>query len=194
MSKPCQVDGHIASFLSNTGHQAPKFHAAGSSNFSRRGMLRRSTATIAGLTCADFLAYFAAHGMPGEQSANQLAADAERANEDPHFLVYWYLEGGWCGYDMFNPVNTENNVLHRLENISDERYRVLGWGQDDYSIQTHGNIRYGYLAEPGKHLFQDMAVVSSMHTGSGHSRDRLKVHMGSYNFKQTKNGSPTNGR
>ncbi len=152
---------------------------------SRRSFVRRATASLAGLTCADFLSYFAAYGMPGEQSANQLAKDATRASENPHFLVYWYLEGGWCGYDMFNPVNTENNVIKRLENISDERYRVLDWGQDDYTIKTHGNIRYGYLAEAGKELFGDMAVVSSMHTGSGHSRDRLKVHMGSYDFKQS---------
>ena len=54
-----------------------------------------------------------------------------------------------------------------------------------FTINTHGNIRYGYLAEAGKDLFSDMAVISSMHTGSGHSRDRLKVHMGHYGFKQT---------
>jgi hypothetical protein len=140
-------------------------------------------ASIAGLTCADFLSYFAAYGMPDETLATKMVAEATRATENPHFLVYWYLEGGWCGYDMFNPVNTENNVVKRLERISDERYRVLHWGRDDYSIKTHGNIRYGYLAEPGKDLFPNMAVLSSMHTGSGHSRDRLKVHMGNYELK-----------
>jgi hypothetical protein len=142
-------------------------------------------ASLSGLTCADFLSHFAAYGMPPASRADRLAAEAVAANENPHFLVYWFLEGGWCGYDMFNPVNTENNVIHRLDNISDERYRVLPWGQDDYSINTQGNIRYGYLAEPGKELFQDMAVLSSMHTGSGHSRDRLKVHMGDYGIKPT---------
>ncbi|MGN6133137.1 MAG: DUF1501 domain-containing protein [Aureliella sp.] len=152
---------------------------------SRRNFLRRSLGSIAGLTCADFLSHFKAYGMPGEDRATRLAAGATEANADPHFLVYWYLEGGWCGYDMFNPVNTENNVVHRLEKISDERYRVLNWGQDDTTIKTHGNIRYGYLAEAGKDLFGDMAVISSMHTGSGHSRERLKVHMGNYGFKQT---------
>jgi hypothetical protein len=157
---------------------------------SRRRFVQRSLASLAGLTCADFLAYFAAYGMPGEQSANTLAKDAARASDEPHFLVYWFLEGGWCGYDMFNPVNTENNVVKRLENISDERYRVLEWGRDDYSIQQHGNIRYGYLAEAGKELFPDMAVISSMHTGSGHSRDRLKVHMGNYDFKQSDEREP----
>jgi len=142
-------------------------------------------ASLSGLTCADFLSHFAAHGMPHESHADRLASEAVAANENPHFLVYWFLEGGWCGYDMFNPVNTENNVVHRLENISDERYRVLDWGQDDFSIRTQGNIRYGYLAEPGTELFQDMAVLSSMHTGSGHSRDRLKAHMGDYGIKPT---------
>jgi len=152
---------------------------------SRRGFLRRSLSSVAALTCADFLCHFRAYGMPGDDRSTRLAAEATQANENPHFLVYWYLEGGWCGYDMFNPVNTENNVVKRLERVSDERYRVLNWGQDDYSIKTHGNIRYGYLAEPGKDLFGDMAVISSMHTGSGHSRERLKVHMGDYGFKQT---------
>ena len=123
--------------------------------------------------------------MPYDSRATQLASQATTANANPHFLVYWYLEGGWCGYDMFNPVNTENNVVKRLESISDERYRVINWGQDDWTIKTHGNIRYGYLAEPGKDLFSNMAVVSSMHTGSGHSRERLKVHMGDYGFKQS---------
>ncbi|HUP78308.1 MAG TPA: hypothetical protein VM260_07050, partial [Pirellula sp.] len=152
---------------------------------SRRGFLQRSIGSIAGLTCADFLSYFNAYGMPDEGKATRMASDATRASENPKFLVYWYLEGGWCGYDMFNPVNTENNVLKRLDNISDERYRVLEWGQDDHTIKTHGNIRYGYLAEPGKDLFPDLAILSSMHTGSGHSRDRLKVHMGDYSFKQS---------
>lgn len=151
----------------------------------RRSFFRNALAGISGLTCADFLSYFAAHGMPEDPRADQLAADATRASRNPHFLVYWYLEGGWCGYDMFNPVNTENNVLHRLENISDERYRVLNWGEDDRSISTHGNIRHGYLADAGVDLLPDMAVVSSMQTGSGHSRDRLKVHMGHYDLKQS---------
>lgn len=152
---------------------------------SRRRFLKRSLASLSGLTCADFLSHFAAHGMPYQPRADRFASEAVAANEDPHFLVYWFLEGGWCGYDMFNPVNTENNVIHRLEKISDERYRVLKWGQDDFSINTEGNIRYGYLAQPGKELFKDMAVLSSMHTGSGHSRDRLKVHMGDYGLKPT---------
>lgn len=173
---PCQVDDRIADCPSTA--VTPVWP-------SRRSFLRRALGSIAGLTCADFLSYFHAYGMPDDGRATKLATEATTANANPHFLVYWYLEGGWCGYDMFNPVNTENNVVNRLENISDERYRVINWGQDDWSIKTHGNIRYGYLAEPGKDLFANMAVVSSMHTGSGHSRERLKVHMGDYGFKQS---------
>lgn len=174
--KPCHVDEQIRDLPAQ--HATPPWP-------SRRNFLRRSLGSVAGLSCADFLSYFAAHGMPDESKTTKMAQDAARAAAKPKFLVYWYLEGGWCGYDMFNPVNTENNVLKRLDRISDERYRVLDWGQDDYSIQTNGNIRHGYLAEPGKDLFRDMAVISSMHTGSGHSRDRLKVHMGDYSFKQS---------
>lgn len=184
MNEPCRLDPEITSQASQAEtHIAPPSQ-------SRRQFVRRSAASVAGLTCADFLAFFAAHGLPGEQRANAMAKDAARAGDDPHFLVYWFLEGGWCGYDMFNPVNTENNVINRLENVSDERYRVLDWGKDDYTINTSGNIRYGYLAEAGKDLFKDMAVVSSMHTGSGHSRDRLKVHMGDYRFKQSEERQP----
>ena len=175
MSRPCEIEDQIR--LSGEQLWAPQS--------TRRRFMARSLASVAGLTCADFLSHFAAYGMPDEGRADRLSAEAVAANEDPHFLVYWYLEGGWCGYDMFNPVNTENNVVNRLESISDERYRVLHWGRDDYTIKTQGNIRYGFLAEPGKDLFPDMAVLSSMHTGSGHSRDRLKVHMGSYGFRQT---------
>lgn len=190
MNPMCRVDERVIS--TSQPAQSPKPASAHllPPRQSRRDFVRRTSATVAGLTCADFLSYFAAYGMPAEGRSAQMAADATRASEQPHFLVYWYLEGGWCGYDMFNPVNTENNVMHRLENISDERYRVLHWGRDDYSIKTEGNIRYGYLAEGGKNLFPDMAVVSSMHTGSGHSRDRLQVHMGHYGFKQTEERRP----
>ncbi|MCA9126061.1 MAG: DUF1501 domain-containing protein [Planctomycetales bacterium] len=172
----CQVDQRV-----NTAIDLPSQQTAPP----RRRFLKRCIGSVAALTCSDFLSYFAAYGMPAESKSERMAADATEASEDPHFLIYWYLEGGWCGYDMFNPVNTENNVVHRLDEISQERYRVLPWGNDDYHIKTRGNIRYGYLAEPGSELFSDMAVLSSMHTGSGHSRDRLKVHMGDYSFKQT---------
>jgi len=176
MSAPCQVDPEIQIAPPSSALAPP---------LPRRRFLRDLGLTAAGLSCADFLSYFAKCGLPAEDRAARLAKEAADANENPHFLVYWYLEGGWCGYDMFNPVMTPNHVIDRLDDISQERYRVLHWGEPGFGIYTHGNIRYGFLAEPGKDLFSDLTVLSSMHTGSGHSRDRLKVHMGEYNFKQT---------
>jgi Protein of unknown function (DUF1501) len=176
MSQPCQVDETIQQVKPDAVLRPP---------WPRRRFLKSLVATTAGLSCADFLSHFAAYGMPSEDKTSRLAKEVAQAHPDPHFLVYWYLEGGWCGYDMFNPVLTDNNVLHRLERISDERYRVLKWGEAGYGIETEGNIRFGYLAAPGRELFKDMAVLSSMHTGSGHSHDRLLVHMGHYRLKQT---------
>ena len=105
--------------------------------------------------------------------------------DEPHFLIYWFIEGGWESYDMFSPVETPNNVITRLTDPSQERYRVLHWDEPGYQIQTYNNIRYGYLAEQGKDLFKDMAILSSMSTGEFHSGDRLKAHMGSYDFKNS---------
>ena len=151
----------------------------------RRSFLRRLGATAAGLTTADFLSYFLVNGLPVDAKAAELAKGATEAHDDPHFLVYWYLEGGWCGYDMFNPVDTVNNVVDRLDDISKERYRVLKWGEDGYGIHTHNDIRHGFLATPGRDLFKDMAILSSMQTGQGHSTERLRVHMGSYKFRNS---------
>ncbi len=172
---PCQVDPKI------TCGESPKVPAW----LPRRRFLKQAGLGFGALTSADFLRYFRAHGAPRDEQADRLAADAVQANDSGRFLTYWYLEGGWCGYDMFNPVMTDNNVHRRLERISHERYRVLDWGEDDYTIRKHGNIRHGYLANGGRGLMGDMAVLSSMHTGSGHSRDRLKIHMGEYNFRQS---------
>jgi Protein of unknown function (DUF1501) len=174
--KPCDVAPEVQ-FV------APDHTEAQFQHLDRRRFLRNLGVTAASLTCVDFLGYFSAYGLPREDKADRLAAQATKSNDNPHFLIYWYLEGGWMGYDMFNPVTTPNNVVERLQNISEERYRVLKFGEPGYGIYRHGNIRYGYLAEPGKDLFQDMAVLSSMHTGSFHSGDRLKVHMGDYNLK-----------
>jgi len=174
--KPCDVAPEVQ-FV------APDHTELQMQRLNRRNFLRNVGITAAGLTCVDFLGYFSAYGLPKEDRGAKRADQAAKSNENPHFLIYWYLEGGWLGYDMFNPLVTPNNLVSRLENISEERYRVLKFGEPDYGIYQHNNIRYGYLAEPGKDLFQDMAIVSSMHTGSFHSGDRLKVHMGDYNLK-----------
>ena len=137
----------------------------------RRRVLSRSAVGMAGLTCGHFLGHFLQHGQPAQAKAAGLAADRTADVDDPHFLIYWFLEGGWMGYDMFNPVVTDNNVRHRLEDISRERYRVLKFGQDGYRIKRDGDIRYGYLAESGKPLFGDLAVLASMQTGTSHSSE-----------------------
>lgn len=162
-------------------------------NVSRRDFLGRSARTTVGaLTCADFLGYFLLNGGPPAMAAREqgMARDKIREADKPHFLIYWFMEGGWESYDMFSPVMTPNNVINRLPNESDERYRVLKFGEPGYGIYNQGNIRYGYLAEPGKDLFPDMAVLSSMSTGSFHSGDRLKAHMGSYDFNNSGDREP----
>jgi hypothetical protein len=183
MTKPCDIAPEVE-FV------APDHTDAERQQLSRRRFVRNLGVTAAGLTCVDFLGYFSAFGMPKDDRVSKLAAEATEANHDPHFLIYWYLEGGWMGYDMFNPVVTPNNLLNRLSNITQERYRVLHFGEEGFGIYTHGNIRYGYLGEPGKDLFRDMAVLSSMHTGSFHSGDRLKTHMGEYNLKLQEDRQP----
>ena len=151
----------------------------------RRQFLKQFVHSTAGISASQFLAYFMNFGLPAASRADDLAADQAREADAPRFLLYWFVEGGWMGYDMFNPVMTPNHVLQRSDDISHERYRVLHWGEENYGIYTQGNIRYGYLAEEGVPLFSDMAVLSSMHTGGSHSRERLRAHMGTYDFRST---------
>lgn len=153
----------------------------------RRSFLRRTADMGLALGAADFLNYLMANSDPNRGAA--MAAGLETASKqatEPHYLIYWFMEGGWDSYGMFSPVDTPNNIFpnNRLpkEEISKERYRVLDWGKPGKFISKQGNIRYGYLAEGGKSLFPEMAVLSSMHTGSFHSGDRLKAHMGSYDL------------
>jgi hypothetical protein len=152
----------------------------------RRSFLRRTAETGFALGAADFLGYLMAHGDPNQGAAwaKEVGGAAKQATE-PNYLIYWFVEGGWESYDMFSPVDTPNNIYQRLpmNEISKERYRVLNWGKPGKTISQHGNIRYGYLAEGGKNLFPEMAVLSSMHTGSFHSGERLKAHMGSYDLR-----------
>lgn len=149
----------------------------------RRTLLQRTAAGVAGLTCADFLRFFSQNGLPTDSRGAAMAAEAAKAAPEPRFLIYWYVEGGWESYDMFSPVVTPNHVFQRLDDISKERYRVLNFGKPGYGIYEEKGIRYGYLAEGGKQHFPEMAILSSMHTGSFHSGERLMVHMGSYNLR-----------
>jgi len=160
----------------------------GLGRLNRREFVRRVGLSAAGLTASDFLGFFARRGY-ADESSRPFARKAKDAagRAEPRFLIYWFLEGGWEGYDCFNPVVTPNNIFpdNRLPDPSHEHYRVLNFGKPGCGIERHGNIRYGYLAEDGKSLFKDMAVLSSMETGSGHSSERLRCHMGHYKFAQT---------
>ncbi len=151
----------------------------------RRQFLKQFAASTGTISCSQFLTYFMTFGLPANEKAFAMAADKSNEVEDPHFLVYWFIEGGWMGYDMFNPVWTVNNVVNRGTDISEERYRVLEFGKEDYGIYEKKGIRYGYLAKEGEELFPDMAILSSMYTGSGHSKERLRCHMGTYNMRAT---------
>ena len=169
MTSPCDI--------SPRQHVAPGL-PDGLNHVNRRRFLKRGVTSAAVLTAADFLGYFLDHGCPHDSRRMAMAEDADARNDDPHFLIYWFVEGGWQGYSMFNPVITPNNVHERLANPSDERYRVLNFGNENYGIYDAGNIHYGYLAEGGKLLFPDLAVLSSMHVATSHSGQRLVAHMG----------------
>jgi hypothetical protein len=173
MQDPCNVDPRYT--LAPAGDTVVKLN--------RRSLLGRTAAGAAALSCADFLRFFAQNGMPAASRDSVMAAEAAKAAPEPRFLIYWYLEGGWESYDMFSPVVTPNNIYQRLDDVSKERYRVLNFGKPGYGIYEQNGIRYGYLAEEGKRLFPDMAILSSMQTGSFHSGERLNVHMGSYNLR-----------
>src|SRR5438876_12003173 len=93
----------------------------------RRDFVRRLGLSAAGLTCADFLGFFARQGRADETSAPfARKAKAVAGQAEPRFLIYWFLEGGWEGYDCFNPVVTPNNIFpdNRLASPSQEHYRV----------------------------------------------------------------------
>ncbi len=159
-------------------------------------VLKRAAGDSIAITAADFLGYLLNHGDPnqGRAWASSVKAKA-REGADPHYLIYWFVEGGWASYDMFSPVESPNNVITRLplEQISKERYRVLKWGEPGYTIQT----RQHPLRVPGrrgKDLFPEAAVLASMHTGSFHSGERLKTHMGSYNLRLRPTANPMSAR
>ncbi len=183
----CEIDPEVRFEV------APPLHPAASKRISRRGLLGRAAGTAAAVGALELLTYFNAYGAPalGTKTRDMLA-DKASEGDDPHFLIYWYVEGGWDSFDMFSPLLTANNVVHRLpyNQISEEMYRVLKFGEADYGIYKQGNLRYGYLAEKGSSLFNDMAVLSSMSTGEFHSGERLNCHMGHYDLVLTDDRQP----
>src|SRR5690242_13395423 len=81
----------------------------------RRRFLRRTADTALALGAADFLSYLLRFGDPNRGTAWARSLDsAAKQAATPQFLIYWYIEGGWESYDMFSPLVTENNVIHRL--------------------------------------------------------------------------------
>ena len=155
---------------------------------SRRSFLRRGVETGLALGAADFLSYLINHGDPNRSAAWARDVQAKsKESADPHYLIYWFVEGGWESYDMFSPLKTANNIFpdNRLpmNQVSEERYRVLKFNKPGYELHLDGPIRTGYLADGGKSLFPEMSILSSMHTGSFHSGERLKAHMGSYDLR-----------
>lgn len=156
----------------------------------RRDFLRRGAQSALTLGAADLLGYLLKHGDPNQGAALAASVEAKAVEgAEPQYLIYWFIEGGWESYDMFSPLETANNIFPNTrlgrDKVSQERYRVLKFNQPNYRVDYRWNdkIHYGYLAEPGKNLFPEMAVLSSMHTGQFHSGERLKAHMGSYDLR-----------
>ncbi|HZH04511.1 MAG TPA: hypothetical protein VEY30_12065, partial [Myxococcaceae bacterium] len=157
----------------------------------RRSFLAGAT-TGAAISVLDWLGYFRRFGVPGTAKTLGLAeAAAQALAPNPRFLVYWFQEGGWDGYSMFNPVHTANDAdrtyapgtLNPSPPWSSQIYRPKGYGTAPLNPpQSAGPIRYGYLAEDGKSLFNDMAVVSSHYGNTFHSGGRWEYHYGKYGY------------
>ncbi|MDY7227817.1 hypothetical protein [Hyalangium rubrum] len=155
----------------------------------RRRFLAGALAGTA-ISTLDWLRFFRSFGVPGTKKELGIAeAAAAELNATPHFLIYWFQEGGWDGYSMFNPVHTPNDAariipagtLLPVPGWSQHRYRPKNYGTSPLNPpRTSGNITYGYLAEDGLPLFPDMAVVSSHNGNTFHSGGRWEYHYGRY--------------
>ena len=80
----------------------------------RRQFLAGAMAGTA-ISTLDWLRFFRSFGVPGTKKELGIAeaAAAELAAE-PRFLIYWFQEGGWDGYAMFNPVHTPNDATRSI--------------------------------------------------------------------------------
>lgn len=154
----------------------------------RRGFLSRTAQATGALAAADFFSYSLSDGLNSLSPALTGAVkDHAKEASEPRFLIYWFMEGAWMSYDMFGPVVPVRNdanfsELPRDPNdwgvISDHIYRTKDLSPEDF--RRHGEIFHGPLAEDGRELFGEMAILSSALTGSGHTRDRFKAHYGQY--------------
>ena len=154
----------------------------------RRSFLKASGQTAGGLAATDFFSYILSGGH-SSLSPVLTGAVRDHAKEvaEPRFLIYWFMEGAWMSYDMFSPVvpirnDADFGELPRDPNdwgvISEQVYRTKDLSPEDF--RRHGEIFHGPLAEDGKELFGEMAILSSALTGAGHTRDRFKAHYGQY--------------
>lgn len=140
----------------------------------------------------DWMRFFRQNGVPGTAKTLGIAEAAAQAAQ-PHFLIYWFQEGGWDGYSMFNPIATRNDALGGATAApADQIYRPQNVALVNglYPVGTSGQIQYGHLAGAGTSLFNDMAVVSSHHGGTFHSGSRLQYHMGMYNMSFSAQRAP----
>jgi hypothetical protein len=155
-------------------------------------MKRRSflagMAAGAAISTLDWLRFFKSHGVPGSPKELGMAKAAAQAMADPHFLIYWFQEGGWEGYSLLNPIDTRNDAqltipagsLTPNPSWSAQRYRPTGYALAGNPPSTSGNIVYGNLAAGGSSLFPDLAVVASHHGATFHSGSRWEYHYGKY--------------
>lgn len=154
----------------------------------RRQFLAGAAAGAA-ISTLDWLRFFRSFGVPGTKKELGFAEAAAAEADNPRFLIYWFQEGGWDGYSMFNPVHTPNDAtrvipageLRPTPSWTAHRYRPKGYGTSPLDPpKTRGNITYGYLAEDGVDLFNDLAVVSSHNGNTFHSGGRWEYHYGKY--------------
>src|SRR5262249_26534676 len=128
-------------------------------------MKRRAFLTGLGASYAigmlDWMRFFRKNGIPGTERTLGIA-EAVAASSQPTFLIYWFREGGWDGYSMFTPVATRNDALTGAADAT-SIYRPQGVAlvDDLYPVTQTGNIRHGHLAEAGKSLLAEAAIVSS---------------------------------
>ena len=154
----------------------------------RRKFLSRGARAAGALAATDFFSYWLSGGLDSVSPALAGAVkDHAKEASEPRFLVYWFMEGAWMSYDMFGPVVPTRNDA----NFSDLPRNPDDWGvlsehiyrTKDLSAEQfrrYGEIFHGPLAEDGRDLFGEMAILSSALTGSGHTRDRFKAHYGQY--------------
>ena len=161
----------------------------------RRRSFVQGTGAAATIGVLDWLGWFRSFGIPGTGKTLGMAQAVAQAAATPHFLVYWFQEGGWDSYSMFGAVNTPNHgsvtfapgTLNPTPPWSQQFYRPVQYGLDGthYASKTTpvpggGSITHGFLAEDGASLFPDMAVLSSHDGSTFHSGSRLDYHYGKY--------------